>query len=101
MLPDLLSRLFRRIIAHVDIPGEVSPNPGCRTGVYAFEIGEQVCTEPVNLAAEPGAALGSAGGRQGRHHRDHRRVPAAVRRVPDRHRDEWATATTAATCPAC
>jgi hypothetical protein len=51
MLPDLLSRLFRRIIAHVDVPGEVGPYSGRRTGIYAFEIGEQVRTQPVNLAA--------------------------------------------------
>ena len=47
----LLSCLFRWIIAHVDVPGEVGPNSGCRTGVYAFEVGEQVRTQPVNLAA--------------------------------------------------
>jgi len=51
MLPDLLSRLFGWIIAHVDVPGEVGPDSGCRTGIYAFEIGEQVRAQPVNLAA--------------------------------------------------
>ena len=51
MLPGLLSCLFRWVIAHVDVPGEVGPDSGCRTGVYAFEVGEQVRTQPVNLAA--------------------------------------------------
>jgi hypothetical protein len=38
-------------IAHVDIPGEVSPKSRRRVGVYAFGVGEQVCTQPVSLAA--------------------------------------------------
>jgi hypothetical protein len=42
---------LRWVIAHVDVPGEVGPDSGCRTGVYAFEVGEQVRMQPVNLAA--------------------------------------------------
>jgi hypothetical protein len=47
----LLSRLFRWVIAYVDVPGEVGPDSGCRARVYAFEVGEQVHAQPVNLAA--------------------------------------------------
>jgi len=51
MLPGLLPSFFRRVITHVDISGEVGPDSGCRTGIYAFEIDEQVRAQPVNLAA--------------------------------------------------
>lgn len=50
-LAGLLSRLFRWKIAHVDIPGEVSPKSRCRAGVYAVEVGEQAYAQPFNLAA--------------------------------------------------
>jgi hypothetical protein len=47
----LLSCLFRGVIAHVDVPGEVSPDSGCRTGVYPFKVGEQGRAQPFDLAA--------------------------------------------------
>jgi hypothetical protein len=42
--------LVRWVVAHVDVPGEVSPESGYRAGVDAFEVGEQVHAQPVNLA---------------------------------------------------
>jgi len=38
-------------MAHVDVPGEVGPDTGCRTGIYALEAGEQIRAQPAELAA--------------------------------------------------
>jgi hypothetical protein len=51
ILVKVLSDVFRWEIAHVDIPGEVSPKSCCRAGVYPAEVGEQPFAQLVNLAA--------------------------------------------------